>query len=126
MNRPETAQLLTVIAAYDRRTLGDTDVYAWQQALDDVPYPDAHQAVIDHYRDTKDWIMPSDVRHGATRIAWRRRGQARRAQLDHELQADGVTAIEAQPPAGPTKAWAALGKELARRTGNLQVKSPSP
>ena len=64
MDLIETAELLAVIASFDRRTVGETDVRAWQLALSEVRAVDAQQVVVDHYRDSRDWIMPSDIRHG--------------------------------------------------------------
>lgn len=115
MNRPEAARLLTIITAYDRRTLGDTDVYAWQRALDDLPLADAEEAVHEHYRESKEWLMPSDVRNGVIRIQRARRGRIRVAENLAILAAEGVTPEEAEPPARPTVAWTELGKELEKR-----------
>lgn len=68
MTPAQTAELLGMCAAFDRRTVGRADVTAWHLVLQDVDYTDAQQAVADHYRDNHDWIMPSDVRAGVRRI----------------------------------------------------------
>lgn len=62
MNLTETAALLTLIASYDRRTIGEADVRAWHEILDDVPAADARAAVLAYYRRTREWIMPADIR----------------------------------------------------------------
>jgi hypothetical protein len=62
MNASEAALLLGVCAAYDRRTVGEVDAMAWAEALDDIELDDAKTAVVQHYRNTRDWIMPADVR----------------------------------------------------------------
>lgn len=62
MNRSDTAQLLAMIQAFDRRTIGDTDVLAWHDALTDTDYTDAQTAVRQHFRESREWIMPADVR----------------------------------------------------------------
>ncbi|WP_084965278.1 hypothetical protein [Thermoactinospora rubra] len=62
MTPPEAAVLLGVCAAYDRRTVGEADAIAWAQALDDITLDEARAAVIQHYRESRDWIMPADVR----------------------------------------------------------------
>lgn len=62
MNSDEVIDLLTTAAAFDRRTVGEADVIAWQSAVGDLDFPDARDAVVQHYRNTRDWIMPSDVR----------------------------------------------------------------
>lgn len=62
MNLEETIDLLTTAAAYDRRTVGKTDAVAWHAAVGDLPFGDAQAAVIGHYTDCNDWLMPGHVR----------------------------------------------------------------
>lgn len=62
MTPDEAPEALACAAAYDRRTVGRMDVLAWVKALDDVTLRDALDAIHLHYRDTRDWIMPSDIR----------------------------------------------------------------
>ncbi|QNJ58027.1 hypothetical protein SEA_JKSYNGBOY_53 [Gordonia phage JKSyngboy] len=67
MNRKETAQLLAKIAAFDQRTVGDGDVLAWHEALSDLPYDLAAQAV-SHWHghtETSRRMMPANVRRVA-------------------------------------------------------------
>lgn len=66
MNLTETAAVLTIVASYDRRTLGETDVRSWHEVfaaagLPDLSFDDAKAAVVDHYARTRDWLMPVDV-----------------------------------------------------------------
>lgn len=65
MNRLDVIKLLTEIAAYDYRRVnfGDMEIEAWFRALDDLAYDDASAAVVSFYRESKDSIMPADVRH---------------------------------------------------------------
>jgi hypothetical protein len=62
MTRAEIAELLSMCAAFDRRTVGRADVAAWQQVLGDLDAADARQAVAEYYADHRDWIMPADIR----------------------------------------------------------------
>jgi len=62
MTLEETIDLLTVAAAFDRRTVGEGDAVAWHAALGDLDFADSRAAVVGHYRDRRDWIMPSDIR----------------------------------------------------------------
>jgi hypothetical protein len=62
MNPEEVIDLLTTAAAYDRRTVGDADVIAWSAAVGDLDFADARDAVVQHYRDSREWLMPADVR----------------------------------------------------------------
>jgi hypothetical protein len=125
MNEAEASIVLAHVQAFDRRTVGESDIRAWWRALDDVPLDDAVEAVIEHYRESRDWMMPADVRRGVTRLDAQRRGAQRAAEIQAERAREGLTEIDCAPPAGPTKAWDELGEELARRTGNVRIKSPS-
>ena len=69
MNLTQTAQLLTLAAAYDQRTIGEVDVRAWADLLGGVEYADAQQAVKTHYATETRRVMPVDVIRGARRIA---------------------------------------------------------
>lgn len=62
MNLTETSALLTFAARYDRRTIGEQDVRAWQEALADVDVEGARDAVVAHYRESTDFLMPAHVR----------------------------------------------------------------
>lgn len=73
MNLSETARLLGAIAAFDRRTVGDSDVIAWQSVLPDVPFDDALAAVRGWYGVNTDWMMPAHVRRMAEEIELKRR-----------------------------------------------------
>lgn len=68
MTKTETALLLAQIAAFDHRTVGETDVEAWHAALDDTDYGDAQQAVIQHYRESTEWLMAAHIRAAVHRL----------------------------------------------------------
>lgn len=93
MNVKEAALVLAKCQAYDRRTVGVADVKAWWEVLHDVDVTDALDAVTRHYRDRREWIMPSDVRHLAAEIDRERRRAIREAR-DAEQRA-----LDATPPA---------------------------
>ena len=62
MNAEETGRLLAKCASYDRRKIGEAEVIAWLQALGDLDYRDCEAAVVGHYTDSTDWLMPAHVR----------------------------------------------------------------
>lgn len=62
MNAKDAARLLALCASYDRRKIGEADVLAWLQVLGDLPFADCEAAVIGHYTDSTEWIMPAHVR----------------------------------------------------------------
>lgn len=68
MNIPETSALLAMVAASDRRTVGDIDVEVWHDALSDLPFGDCRDAVRAHIRSSREWLTPFDIRAGVKRI----------------------------------------------------------
>ncbi|KAB7834049.1 zinc finger domain-containing protein [Streptomyces mobaraensis] len=69
MTPADAAELLTLCAAFDRRTIGEADARAWAYALRDVPLDDdTRDAVADHYGRTEEWITPAHVRTVRARV----------------------------------------------------------
>lgn len=142
MTLDETVDLLTVAAAFDRRSVGEGDAMAWHATLGDLDFEDSKQAVIAHYRDSREWIMPADVR---TRVKAMRRDRLEReipappheltgqpGRYQAELQstvrqiADGhhirralAPVREDPPPREFTEARAVLGPALPRNKREL-------
>jgi hypothetical protein len=59
----QTATLLALIAGYDQRTVGESDVIAWHAALHDLDITTCRDAVITHYRNTDHRITPAQIRY---------------------------------------------------------------
>ena len=85
MKRAEIARLLTMAAAFDRRTLGEADVAAWHSVLDDLDFPEAESALKAHYADTREFVMPSDIRRRAIASRRDRANRAENARIMAEL-----------------------------------------
>lgn len=64
MNHSECAALLTLAARIDKRTVGEQDVEAWVEILDDVDFSDARLVLRGHYRSSTEWLMPAHVVQG--------------------------------------------------------------
>ena len=62
MDAEQAGQVLAKCASYDRRKTGDADTIAWYEALSDLEYDDCIAAVVAHYAETTDWIMPAHIR----------------------------------------------------------------
>lgn len=124
MNQSETALMLGHIASYDRRTLGETDVLAWHAACHDLALEDTIEAIVEHYSETRDWMMPVDIRNRCHRIDRRRRGAIRAAELAAQRAADGVLEIEAAPPTEANTNWKALAETLRRQAHANPIQSP--
>ncbi len=61
-------ELLTFASTYDYRRTGDADVESWHLAVGDLDFDDAKQAVVAHYRNTADRMMPFHLREGVKAI----------------------------------------------------------
>lgn len=109
MNLSQAAEILTLAAAFDQRTISREDAKAWALALDGLDPARCGEAVVEHYRNETARIMPAHVRaivtspmvRHAEREAWERKyGPA--AHLAGESEAEyaerarrrNLTAIE--------------------------------
>ena len=61
MSPDEIVDLLTLCTAYDQRTVGHGDKAAWHAALFKLDPDEAQAAVIAHYQDSTQRIMPADI-----------------------------------------------------------------
>lgn len=66
MSKSEIALLLAFVAAYDQRTIGEADVEAWHLASQYANWESeaAKRAVVAHYAQSRQRIMPGDVTAG--------------------------------------------------------------
>jgi hypothetical protein len=62
MTRDEVIDVLSLAAAYDRRKPAGADIDAWQLAIGDLSFGDSKLAVVAHYRESTEWLMPAHVR----------------------------------------------------------------
>lgn len=74
----EAAQVLTLAAAYDGRTVTQENSMAWAAVLERTPLEPALEAVKVHYRSTREWMMPADVVKGASLVRQRNELEAAR------------------------------------------------
>lgn len=75
MTPSEISDLLAYAAAFDNRSASEIAARAWAEALDPrVSFDDGRALVVEHYSRTRDWIMPSDINTGSSRM--------RKARLD--------------------------------------------
>lgn len=112
MKRSEVSKLLSLAAAYDRRTIGEVDVEAWHELLSHIDSEDARRAVLAHYADETRWIMPADVLRGVRKI--------RAERADRNGGAIGAGMAYEIPDADPDDeaAYRAALREQRRRAGN--------
>ena len=123
MTSDEVWDLLELISSIDRRKVGLTDRQVWEGLVGDLPATDAQAAVITHYRESREWIMPADVRGRVKAM--------RRDRLDRGT----VPAPPAELTDEPGKYQAALqsrvrefadGRSVQRAIGRLPSETPPP
>lgn len=68
MNLAEAADVLAMAAAFDSRTVGKADILAWHAVIGHLDAAEARDAVVAHYTDTRDRIMPVDVLSRVTKL----------------------------------------------------------
>ncbi|MCR6649747.1 MAG: hypothetical protein NVV70_17010 [Cellulomonas sp.] len=68
MNAAEAALLLSMASAYDNRTVSEITARAWAEALSDVDVTDAKTVLVEHYRQSRVWLMPVDILDGVRDI----------------------------------------------------------
>lgn len=61
MTPEELGGVLAVAAAFDNRTVGRTDIVAWHAVIGHLNATEARDAVLAHYADTADRLMPAHV-----------------------------------------------------------------
>jgi len=83
VNQTEVAKLLTVASAIDNRTVADEQVIAWHAALRHLPYDVAQEALIRHFRDSTEYLLPGHISKQAKTI---RGEQDREARIRRQLE----------------------------------------
>jgi hypothetical protein len=61
MTPAEAQMLLGIAASYDNRKPNEEAAIAWAAALDEFEFIACREAVVEHYRESREWIMPADI-----------------------------------------------------------------
>lgn len=111
MNRNDVIDVLTAVAAADRRTVGQADVNVWQEVIGDVPFDFALRAVRDHLRESPGiWLEPGHVYQRA-RAMMRDELEREPEQLREARQA----VLDAKAEANPDDTTSFVGPVKHRR-----------
>lgn len=108
----DAIDLLTLAAAYDRRTIGQGDVHAWHDAATRAGWTRdaAFEAVKAHYATSTAWLMPG---HVTDRIRADRRQPPPLREVLGALPPSELRALPAGPDALPK--WTPPPSKPARR-----------
>ena len=88
MNAAEAGKLLALMALYDNRKAGTADVVAWLKVIGDLQYADCESATLAHYQETRERIMPADIRRRVLEIRNQRLGTTELPPPPRELLTD--------------------------------------
>jgi hypothetical protein len=89
MTRDDTIDVLTAIAAFDQRTIGDADVDAWHLVIGDLPRDYALAAVAHHHRTTTERCKAAHI----VKLV--------RAAINDRMERDRIDALPGRVPGDP-------------------------
>lgn len=112
MTKSQVVALLAYITAYDRRTTSEIDDEMWNRNAGDLDFEDAKDAVDEYFRNSKEWLMPVDVRRGVAAI------RERRARRNGAPVGAGGTAEIPDADPDDTAAYLAAVREQRVRCGD--------
>ena len=102
MNQTEVAKLLTVASAIDNRTVADEQVIAWHAALRHLPYDVAQEALVRHFRDSTEYLLPGHITKQAKVI---RGEQEREARIRRQLEPPKPIVLDRPALEAETAQW---------------------
>jgi hypothetical protein len=123
LNATEAGELVALMALYDNRKVSDPDIVAWLKVIGDLDHADCEMAVLAHYRESRERIMPADVRIRVKAI--------RRDRLTREITPAPPAELTDQPGRYRAALQAGIkriadGRSLHRAIGQLPAKQPPP
>lgn len=69
MNKTDVAKLLTLVSAFDSRTVGIDTVEAWFPILEKIDAQQAVTVVRNHFATSTDYFMPAHITTGVERLS---------------------------------------------------------
>jgi hypothetical protein len=124
VTRNDVIDVLTAVAAADRRTVGEADVDVWQAIIGDLPRDLALKAVRDHLRDQPGvWLEPGHIHQ---RVRAHVRDQLEREPDEYrEARQDALAAKVAEAVTAIAEAKASFPQKITRPKVNaLTVPCP--
>lgn len=89
MTPPQMADLLNLISSTDGRNLTQQMPSAWMDIIGDLDFTDAKAAVVKHFQQSTEWLMPAHVRKGVKSMREKRLllvGGAQLNDVDERLE----------------------------------------
>ena len=89
MNFAETAEVIAAIQIYDNRKADEATVKAWHKIIGRFSKEDCINAVVEHYTNSTDWLMPAHITGRVKKVRARRIELAGHPALNYEDEYDG-------------------------------------
>lgn len=122
MNRDDVIDVLSVIAAHDRRTIGEADVILWQNVIGELPVDTALKAVRDHIREEPGvWLESGHVYRRARGFI---RDQLEREPDEVREARQAVLGVKAAADDAERTPWTGPPKHARRPANPLLVRCP--
>lgn len=93
MRLTDTAKVLALVSAVDRRVVDEATVAAWHDLIGDLPLADCLEAVRAHRRESTEYLLPAHVRARVVSVV--RDRVARAGDLLPGVDPDDVAAYQA-------------------------------
>lgn len=107
MNFAETAEVLAAVQIYDSRRVDEATVRAWHKIIGRFTKEDCINAVVEHYTNSTDWLMPAHITGRVKKVRARRIELVEHPSLNYsdEYDVDG----EPEPGAKQRQSWLVEG-----------------
>lgn len=125
MNRNQIIELLAIDASVTNRTVGETTIVTWSNLLADLSYDAAVAALLQHHKESTDWVKPAHIIDMARRLGNER---VERGNIDSDFRAEREQAIDARLAGivGSAHALAALGEGNGTQSEWFSDRPPAP
>lgn len=88
MNFAETAEVIAAIQIYDNRKADEATVKAWHKIIGRFSKEDCMDAVVEHYTNSTDWLMPAHITGRVKKVRARRIELAGHPSLNYSDEYD--------------------------------------
>lgn len=76
MTPADAGRLLAIAASVDNRKPDPDAALAWSVMLDGYRFEDCRDVIVEHYRRSREWLMPSDIINAVRRLRDKRLAEA--------------------------------------------------
>ena len=125
MNKNQVIDLLAIDASVTNRTVGETTIVTWSKLLADLSYDAGVEALLQHHKESTEWVKPAHILEMARRLGNER---VERGNIDSDFRAEREQAIDARLASivGSACALTALGEGNGTKSEWFSDQPPAP